>query len=132
MLIEILRFEWRYQTRRLTFAVAAAFFAVMGFALAATGFGPPDVRINGPWAVAQSIGLLTLVSVFALTLFVARALLRDAEDRMEEIVFTTRITKGQYLFTRLAGALLAAAAAFACTLARSLREPRPSSPSTWR
>ena len=66
--------------------------------------------------MTQSIGLLTLASVFPLTLFVARALLRDDAHQMEEIVFATSISKGHYLVGRLVGVMLTATATFGCSL----------------
>jgi len=113
----IVAFEWRYATRRLTFAVAAASLALMGFALAATAFGPADVRLNGPWAVTASVGLLTLVSVLAATLLSAPALLRDNEHGMAEVVYATSVTKRDYLLGRFAGSFLAVASALASGLA---------------
>lgn len=109
----LLRFEWRYHTRRLTFAASALCFAVLGFGLAATAFGPNDVRLNSPYSIAESLGVLSLTSVFVVTLFCAQAALRDLEHRMAEVVFATAVTKPRYLLGRFFGILLAATAAFA-------------------
>jgi ABC-type transport system involved in multi-copper enzyme maturation permease subunit len=117
MLAGIVAFEWRYATRRLTFAVTTASSAFMGFALAATGFGPDEAHLNGPWSVTYSIGFLTLVSVFAATLVSAPALLRDTEHRMAEIVYATSVTKRDYLLGRFVGSFLAVASSFAFGLA---------------
>ncbi len=107
----IAAFEWRYATRTLPFAAAALLMGLMGFALSATAFGPSDLRLNGAWAVTNSVGFLTLVSVFAATLLTAPVLLRDGEHRMSEIVFATAVTKRGYLFGRFAGALVVTATA---------------------
>jgi len=112
----IFLFEWRYHTRRLTFAVAAAFFTFFGFFLAAQAYTAEGVHLNAPYTIANALGLLSLVSVFVLMLFSAQALLRDGEYRMAEILWATSVTKGQFLFGRFAGSLAAAVTAMACAL----------------
>jgi ABC-type transport system involved in multi-copper enzyme maturation permease subunit len=112
MLTRIAAFEWRYATRRITFAAAAAGFALLGFVLGSTGFGADDIPVNAPYAIAYSIAFLSLTSVFALTVIVAPSLLRDREHQMEEIVYATAVTKTEYLIGRLAGSFAAAGAAF--------------------
>jgi ABC-2 type transport system permease protein len=107
MLSGILRFEWRYHTRQITFAAVVAVLALLSVTLVGTGYGPEGVNINSPYIVMQSLGLLSLAAVFVLTIFCANAALRDVEHGMTEIVFTTPIGKPRYLFGRFAGALLA-------------------------
>ena len=117
MLTDIVRFEWRYHTRQVSFIAAAALFFVFGFALTATGFGPDNVNINSPYSIAQSIGLLSLAAVFILAVFCANAVVRDRETQMEEIVFTTSVTKLPFLIGRFTGSFLAAFTAFStCAL----------------
>jgi len=108
MLRGILRFEWRYHTRRLTFAAAALALAAMAVVMISTGYGPPGVDMNAPYTVMQSLGLLSLMSVFVLTIFCANAALRDAEHGMTEIIFATPVGKPRYLLGRFGGAVLAA------------------------
>src|SRR5687767_6132601 len=108
MLPGILRFEWRYHTRRVTFAAMAVALALASAMLVGTGYGPAAVDINAPYVVTQSLGLLSLLAVFVLTIFCANAALRDAEHGMTEIVFATPVGKPRYLLGRFAGALLAA------------------------
>jgi|CXWL01.1.fsa_nt_gi hypothetical protein len=113
-MLDTWRFEWRYQTSRLSFLAAVAFFVGMGYVMAATGYGPNDLLVNSAYSIAQSIGFLGLLSVFAVTLFASQAALRDSEHGMAEIVYATGVSKASYLGGRLAGALAAASAAFAC------------------
>ncbi|MBI2214180.1 MAG: hypothetical protein HYU52_11085 [Acidobacteria bacterium] len=112
MLIEIIRFEWRYHTRQATFIVAAALFFAAGFITTATGFGPANVHVNSPYSITQSVGLLSLLSVFVLAVFCGNAVVRDRELRTEELVFTTPVTKLEFLLGRFAGSLLAAFTTF--------------------
>src|SRR5688500_1019669 len=102
MLGGIVGFEWRYATRRITFAATAAVLALLGYVLASTGFGAQDIHVNAPYAIAYGTAFLSLTSVFALTVLVAPALLRDTEHQMAEIVYATAVTKTQYLLGRLA------------------------------
>ncbi|MFA6954491.1 MAG: M1 family aminopeptidase [Thermoanaerobaculia bacterium] len=117
MLIEILRFEWRYHTRQATFVVAAALFFVAGLVTTATGFGPANVNVNSPYSIAQSIGLLSLLSVFVLAVFCGNAIVRDRELRTEELIFATPVGKLEFLLGRFGGSLLAALTAFSLSAA---------------
>lgn len=111
----VLRFEWRYQTRHLTFAAAVAVMAGMGAFMVGSGFGPREVNVNSPYIVMESFGLLSLISVFVLTVFCAGAALRDSESRMTEIVFATPVGKARFLLGRFAGVMLAAMAVMTLT-----------------
>ncbi|HEX3579943.1 MAG TPA: M1 family aminopeptidase [Thermoanaerobaculia bacterium] len=115
MLTDVIRFEWRYHTRQVSFIAAAVFFAGFGFALTATGFGPANVHINSPFDIAQSLGMVSLAAVFAVAIFCANSVVRDREHHFEEIVFSTSVEKFPYLFGRFAGSFLAAFTVFSAT-----------------
>ncbi|MFP5247507.1 MAG: ABC transporter permease, partial [Thermoanaerobaculia bacterium] len=108
MLSSLVGFEWRYHTRQASFLAAILFFVGWGFLLTATGFGPANLDVNAPFLVMQTLGFVSIFSVFAVAIFGSNAVLRDGEHRMEEIVFTTPVGKFQYLIGRLSGAFLAA------------------------
>jgi ABC-2 type transport system permease protein len=107
VLSSLLRFEWRYHTRQASFYAASLLFLLMGFALTGTRFGPENVRVNSPWLVMEGLGLLSLLSLFAVAIFASNAVLRDVEHSMLEIVYTTPVGRFHYLFGRFAGAALA-------------------------
>jgi ABC-2 type transport system permease protein len=113
---ELLRFEWRYHTRRVSFLAASLLFLCAGLFLPKTGYGPDNVTFNAPSVIMQSVGLLSLLSIFALTVFGADAALRDGEHRMAALVFATPVTKLRLFTARFLGALMASSAAFAFTL----------------
>jgi ABC-2 type transport system permease protein len=114
MLLGILLFEWRYQTRRLTFLAVAAAFAFVGGSMAATRFGAGiDGDVNSPYAIVLAVSFATLVAVLATTFCCAQGALRDTEHGMTEIVYATAITRRHYVFGRFAGVFAAAATAFA-------------------
>jgi len=115
VLKDVIRFEWRYHTRQVSFIAAALFFAGFGFALTATGFGPANVHINSPYDIAQSLGMVSLAAVFATAIFCANSVVRDREHHFEEIVFSTSVEKFPYLFGRFAGSFLAVFTVFSAT-----------------
>jgi ABC-2 type transport system permease protein len=115
VLTDVIRFEWRYHTRQISFIAAALFFAGFGFALTASGFGPANVHINSPFDIAQSLGMVSLAAVFAIAIFCANSVVRDREHHFEEIVFSTSVEKFPYLFGRFAGSFLAAFTVFSAT-----------------
>ncbi len=106
MFSDIIRFEWRYHTRQFSFAAGAAIFAVLGFVLT-VGLGRQDVQANSPYLITEVAALLSLMSIFPLTVFSASAMLRDREHTMEEIIFSTALEKGRFLLGRFSGVVLA-------------------------
>ncbi|MCM2315055.1 MAG: hypothetical protein NDJ92_07890 [Thermoanaerobaculia bacterium] len=120
MLIDIVRFEWRYHTRQVSFVAGAALFFGLGLVFTATGYGPENVHVNSPYSITQSIGLLSLVSIFLLAVFCSNAVVRDRELRTEELVFATPVGKLDFLLGRFTGSLLAALAAFSFSAAGML------------
>lgn len=116
MLREVIRFEWRYHTRQIAFAVGVLFFLGMGFILPVLGYGPGGTHLNSPFVVMQSVGLLSLLTIFVLTVFCANAVARDAEHGMKEIVYATSVGKLRYLTARFVGAMTAALTVFSCTI----------------
>ncbi len=107
LLPAVIGFEWRYQTRRLTFAASAALLALVPFATVATGFGPPSLAVNSPYIIVETTALLTLVSVFVLPLLCIGAAVRDDEYRMRELIGATPVSPGALLGGRLVGVVLA-------------------------
>ena len=71
MLSEIVRFEWRVHTRQPSFIAASALFFLAGFALTASGFGPQNVAVTSSFIVTESLGFVSLLSVFAIAIFVS-------------------------------------------------------------
>ncbi|HEX7958019.1 MAG TPA: hypothetical protein VF508_13810, partial [Pyrinomonadaceae bacterium] len=116
MLRDVIRFEWRYHTRQVAFPVGALMSLGLGFVLPVLGYGPPGTHLNSPFVVMQSVGLLSLLTVFVLTVFCANAVARDAEHGMREIVYATSVGKLRYLTARFAGAMAAALTVFSCTV----------------
>ena len=112
----IVAFEWRYQTRALSYLASILLVAFVPFATVATGFGPASSAINGPYIVMETVGIITLVSVFALPMLCIAAAGRDDEYRMRELIGSTPVRRSVLLGARFTGVLLAALAAVALAL----------------
>ena len=113
MLTKVFQFEWHYHSRQLSFMAAVVLFFVMGFFGVHGNFGGADVKSNSPFATTFFLSLLSLMSLFVITIFCANAVLRDSQNKMESIIYTTAITKFQYLFGRFAGLVCAVFAVLA-------------------
>jgi ABC-2 type transport system permease protein len=116
MLSAIVRFEWRFQTRRLPYVLAVLLMAFVPLATVITGFGPVASAINASYIVTETVGIVTLVSVFALPMLCVSAAVRDDEYRMRELVSARPVPRGLLLVGRFAGVLGAALAVMAVSL----------------
>jgi ABC-2 type transport system permease protein len=123
MLPELIRFEWGFHVRQAAFRIAVPLALGLGWVLPAVGYGPQGTHLNSPFTVMQSVGLLSLLSIFVLTVFCANAVSRDAEHGMREIVFATSIGKFRYLAARFAGALAATVTVFCFAIVGLLAAP---------
>ncbi|MDB5470666.1 MAG: aminopeptidase [Caulobacter sp.] len=113
---KIAAFEFRYQIRQPIFWVAVIAFSLLSFGAIASefiqiGFGS-NVKVNGPWAVAQTFSIFGLLYIFIATAFVANVVVRDDETGYGPLILTTRISKFDYLYGRFAGAFAAACLSF--------------------
>ena len=122
MFSDIIRFEWRYHTRQFSFAAGAAIFAVLGFVLT-VGLGQQGVQANSPYLIVEVAALLSLMSIFPLTVFSASAILRDREYKMEEIIFSTAVEKGRFLLGRFSGVMLSSLTLMLFALAGMIAAP---------
>ncbi len=116
LLAGIIGFEWRFQTRRLTYAAAVLLVAFVPIATVITGFGPASAAINAPYIVMETAGIVTLVSVFALPMLCISAAVRDDEFRMRELVGSRPVPRGMLLGGRFIGVLAAALALMASSM----------------
>ena len=116
MFAKIAAFEFRFQTRQPSFYVSfLVFFLLVFFAVVSD-----NVRIGGagawfrnsPFAVMQTIAIMSIFGIFFMTMFMSRVTLRDFEHKTAEIIFSTRITKSDYLLGRFTGAFGAGVLAF--------------------
>lgn len=108
---DILSFELRYHLRQPWFAVSAFVFFCLAVALASseagTGIGgtPGTVLRNAPLVTVGLMPVLSLLSLFMITAFIANAALRDFEYRSDVLIFTKPLSKRDYLSGRFLGAM---------------------------
>lgn len=117
MFFTTLTFEWRYFTRQPSFIVTSLVFLLLPF-LAMTienvQIGASaNVNFNSPFAIAQSILILGIFSMFLVVNFVADTALRNDTSKMAEIVSCKPITPFSYQLGRFLGAYLVCITVFA-------------------
>ncbi|CAM5572979.1 hypothetical protein [Rhodanobacter lindaniclasticus] len=86
MFLEILRFELRQQLKAPLFWIVALAFGAIAFALASSdaviiGGASGNVLRNAPLVIVRLLSVLTVLSIFLVTIFVAAAALRDFDQR---------------------------------------------------
>ncbi|MGM9489366.1 ABC transporter permease/M1 family aminopeptidase [Ideonella sp. YS5] len=112
MFAAITRFEWRYQVRSPVFWVGCALFFLLAFGATTVDTiqigSRGNVNINSPFAIVQTLGIMSLFAVFIVVAMVAGPVLRDDETGFAPILRSTRIGKGAYLGGRFSGAVAAA------------------------
>ncbi|MGL5837870.1 MAG: ABC transporter permease/M1 family aminopeptidase [Sphingorhabdus sp.] len=109
MLLNVARFELRYQLRNPVFWVSLFLFLLLGFGVAASenvSIGTPGtVHENAPHAIASMIALSSLFYLFVITSFVANAVVRDDTTGYGPIIKATSIGKRNYVLGRFLGGL---------------------------
>jgi ABC-2 type transport system permease protein len=107
MITKMFFFEWRYFTRQPSFYIASAIF--FGMAFFTSGFNKlndlfgSNIFINGPYFIAQIMGLLTFFSIFLVVNFIANTAIRDQQTGMDEILYCKPISPLPYQLGRFLG-----------------------------
>jgi aminopeptidase N len=111
MFRSIAGFELRYQLKSPAFWVTFAIFLLLTFAATASdnvhiGSGG-NVWKNSPYAIAQTLLVMSVFAIFIMTAFVANVVVRDDETGFGPIIHSTRISRFDYLMGRFTGAFVA-------------------------
>ena len=119
MFRSVAAFELRYQLKSPAFWVTFVIFFLLTFGATASdnvqiGSGG-NVLVNSPFAIAQTMMVMSVFAIFILTAFVANVVIRDDETGFGPIVHSTRISRFDYLFGRYTGAFLAGCLLFTST-----------------
>ena len=117
MLMEFFKFDLRYQLRQPLLWVTAFVLGLMAFGATTSdavvvGGAIGNVHRNAPVVVAQLLGAFTVFSMLTVTIFIAGAVLRDAEVGISDMLFATPMRKYQYLAGRFLAGLAACLAMF--------------------
>ena len=114
MLTQIARFEARYVLRNpLLWVAIAATFALFVTGMSVDGFdlgNEGGLLKNAAYATLRNYVVISVVSMFVTTAFVANAVLRDDETGYGPIIRSTGITRREYVLGRFLGAFAIAAA----------------------
>jgi ABC-2 type transport system permease protein len=98
MLSKLLRFEWHNNTRNWSFYAAFLVYLILGFFVSAfANFSFSGAYKNSPYVLTYAIGLISLTTIFSITLQVAQNFLKEYETKFDAIIFTTPISKFHYL-----------------------------------
>ena len=112
MFFPVATFEWRYQLKSPVFWVGVLLFFLLTFGATTIDQiqigSRGNVNINAPFAIIQTLGIMTVFAVFIVVAMVAGTVIRDDETGFAPILRSTRIGKGAYLTGRFTGALAAA------------------------
>lgn len=113
---EFFLFDLRYQLRQPLLWVMAAALATLAF-LSASGtivIGGPvgNLHLNAPVVIARQLSVLSMMSMFLVTVLIAGAILRDHEAGMADMLFATPMRKTHYLFGRFLAGFTACVALF--------------------
>jgi len=119
MFSDVLRFELRYHLQSRLFLFGCIIFFLLAFMSVAS----PNVQFgdlgganyNSPFAIIQAHVLMAMIGVLVGAAFLNSAALRDTEQRMAEIIFSTRISRLDYVLARFIGAFIATYLVFVAT-----------------
>jgi len=111
MMLRIALSELRYMFKSpQTIVSFAVFFLFTYFAMASNnvqiGAGG-NVNVNSPFALTQTFLIMNVFAIFSVPAFMANALLKDIDHKFDGILFSTPITKADYLFGRFLGGFAA-------------------------
>ena len=102
MLINSFKFELHYFSRKpMVYITMAAFFAAGLLLGMSEGASFPNIHFNSPYQIAYLVGILSLGTIFSLTLLVGESILREKESGLDQIIFASPVSKNKYLLVRL-------------------------------
>jgi ABC-2 type transport system permease protein len=110
-MLELFKFECRYQLRSPLFWVLALTFFLFAFFMMASdnitlgGVGN-STNYNAAWTIVYTQFFFSLIGMLAAIAIVAQAITRDYELRTAELFFATGVTPRAYLLGRFSGACL--------------------------
>ena len=107
MLGKIANFEFRYQLTSPAFFIIFLLFFLFTFAGVALpqvqiGTGG-NVNVNSPYGLILTILIMGLFAIIIPTVFLSNVVLRDSANKMDGILFSTPVTKTDYLVGRFLG-----------------------------
>ncbi len=112
MLLEIIRFELNYRKKRpatyIYFAIIfllCFFYATSKYVVIGGGAGG-QLKENSPYNIAQVMAIMTYAMTFITSAMMGVPILRDFEHKTESLMFSTPVSKFDYLFGRFIGSFI--------------------------
>ncbi|TQE98953.1 MAG: hypothetical protein FKY71_11125 [Spiribacter salinus] len=103
---------WLISLAYFGFALAYISTEIVGGTLASAA-----VDVNSSWAITRMVTHLSYLGLVGTAAFVGHSVIRDFRGGMAELLFTTRMTRRDYVLGRFLGGTLAAAIAFSAVFA---------------
>ncbi len=119
MFAEVFRFELSYRLRQPIFYLFLLLFFLLAFAAVSSdsvqvGGAVGNVARNAPFVIYNLLGTLSAIGLIVVTLFVTAAVNRDHETEIQELFFSTPLSKSAYLGGRFAGSIVPTVLAVMC------------------
>ena len=101
MLRHLLLFEWKFYSRKISFYIMLLAFFGFGILTGTSAvISFPNITYNSPYAINYFLGLFSLASLFPIVLMASQCLLREKDNRFEQILYATPITIRNYFISR--------------------------------
>lgn len=117
-ILPVAAYEFRDIARSLLASATFAIFFGVTFLASVQGetlFGDAtrNVLVNAPYQIMQNLIILSIFAILVSPAFVASAILKDTDSRFDGILFSTPISRADYLVGRFLGSFAALMVAFA-------------------
>lgn len=113
MLSKLIQFEWHNNTRSWTFYATFMIYLLLGFFVSAfANFSFSGAYKNSPYVLTYAIGLISLMTIFSITLQAAESFLKEYETKFDSIIFSSPISKFKYLGSKFITAFAIAIISF--------------------
>ena len=112
MLTQLVQFELKYQLRQRAFVLFLLLFGAIGFLAGRQGYSRAKGIYNSSQSISEITGIISLGSGFIIMFFVISAVLRDKQYGMQSLIFSTKLSKFNFVFSRFFGVLVMSVLAF--------------------
>lgn len=118
MFTKLAKFEFNYFLKQPSFYVTSFVLFLLSFMAMTSenvqiGVGGSNINYNAPTAIAFTMILFSIIGMFLVANFVGGTATRDYAFKMDGIIHSAPVTKGNYLWGRLFGVTLFCLAVFA-------------------
>jgi ABC-2 type transport system permease protein len=101
MLSHLILFEWKFYRANISFYVMLASFFGLGILIGiSTSIAFPNINYNSPYTINFILGLFSLASLFPIVIMTSQSLLREKDNRFEQILYSTPITIRNYFISK--------------------------------